>query len=199
MEIFCFLCQKLTSFVFVQIFMIVLWLGLLGATGAGVAWYVSQRHASTTRTRKLFHILIVVVFVPGLLYQCTFLFIAAGLLFAVFLMLETVRLIQLPPFYPALDRAISTFVDEKDAGALALTPIYLLAGCCIPMWLHPCPCDLTDSVGFSLLPLMSGILSVGIGDTVASVVGSKFGNHKWAGNRNTFKFYCVSFFNSDLL
>lgn len=156
-----------------------IWIGFLGATSAGVALHVSKQRQTTTRTRKLFHILIVLVFVPGLLWQCTFLFVASGLLLAAFFMLETARLIQLPPLYGWLAQSIQTFIDDKDAGRVALTPIYLLAGCALPLWLHPCACDLTDSAGFEILPVMAGVLSVGIGDTLASVVGSKFGRHKW--------------------
>lgn len=171
-----------------------IWLGFLGVTSAGVALHVLKQKTTTTRTRKYFHILIVLVFVPGLLWQCTFLFIASGLLLAAFCMLETARLIKLPPIHESLTKAIQTFIDEKDAGNVALTPMYLLAGCALPLWLHPCSCDLTDSAGFEILPLLAGVMSVGIGDTLASVVGSKFGRHKWKSNF-FFKNFCLFYGN----
>lgn len=159
--------------------MIFLYIGLIGMTVATVIWQMNRREQSNTRTRKIFHILIVLVFLPGLIYQCAFLFVASGIALALLIVLETMRNIRLPPLHGILEHSVKCFIDEKDAGAVALTPIYLLVGCSMPLWLHPCPCDLTDSAGFELLPLMSGVISVGIGDTAASIVGSKFGRIKW--------------------
>lgn len=159
--------------------MISLYIGLLGLTVATVVWQVNRNVKSNTRTRKIFHILIVLVFVPGLIFQCAFLFVASGVALALLIILETMRVIKLQPLHEILDLSVKCFIDEKDAGPVAMTPIYLLVGCSMPLWLHPCPCDLTDSAGFDLLPLMAGVISVGIGDTAASVVGSKFGKIKY--------------------
>lgn len=159
----------------------------MGVTSSGVAWFVSNRRSSSTIVRKYFHVLIVLVFVPGLIYQCTLLFVAAGMMLAVFVLLETVRLIELWPLGDVLHQAVGTFLDTQDSGLVALTPIYLLSGCALPLWLHPCPCDLTDSGGFGLVPLLAGVLSVGIGDAAASVFGSKFGRHKW----QSILFFCL--------
>lgn len=130
-------------------------------TVATVTWQMSRGEKSNTRTRKIFHVLIVLVFMPGLVYQCAFLFVASGVALALMIVLETMRVIQLPPIHDTLDQAVKCFIDEKDAGLVALTPIYLLIGCSAPLWLHPCPCDLTDSAGFEILPLMAGVISVG--------------------------------------
>lgn len=160
--------------------------GLLGATSSGIALFVIRGQSSSTRIRKYFHVLIVLVFVPGLIYQCTLLFAAAGMMLAVFVLLETARLIRLWPVSEVLDRAVGTFLDAQDSGLVALTPIYLLCGCALPLWLHPCPCDLTDSAGFELVLLLAGVLSVGIGDAAASVFGSMFGRHKWRSKEDLF-------------
>lgn len=164
-----------------QICIASIYLGLLGLTVATIIWHVSKGRESNTRVRKIFHILIVLVFIPGLIYQCTFLFVASGVALALLVVLEVARVIQLPPLNGILQQAVKAFIDEKDAGAVALTPIYLLVGCSLPLWIHPTPCDLTDSAGFQLLALLSGVLSVGIGDTAASVIGSKFGRLKYPG------------------
>lgn len=105
--------------------------------------------------------------------------------YIIYLSFQTARVIQLKPVYQLLDQAVKCFVDEKDAGIIALTPIYLLVGCSLPIWLHPEPCDLTDSAGLNMLKLMAGVLSVGIGDTMASVCGYLFGKHTWPGSIKT--------------
>lgn len=152
---------------------------LLGITVATVIWFLVTKRQSNTRTRKLFHVLIVAIFLPGIITQCQFLFMTTVLLLALFIILETARTIELKIVSNALDQAIELFIDEKDAGSVALTPIYLLLGCSLPLWLHPCPWCTITSNGIDVLPLLSGVLSVGIGDTVASVVGSKYGRNMW--------------------
>lgn len=165
-----------------QICIVSIYIGLLGLTVAATIWHVTGNRPSNTRVRKIFHILIVMAFIPGLLYQCTLLFVASGIALALLIALEIIRVMKLWPLDSILNEAVKAFIDEKDAGLVALTPIYLLVGCSIPLWLHPCPCDLTDAAGFELLPLLAGVLSVGIGDTAASVIGSKFGRIKYPGN-----------------
>lgn len=162
---------------------------LVGATGLGVQIFVSTGAASSTRTRKYFHVLIVLVFVPGLLMQCTLLFLASGMLLAVFVLLEAARLVRVWPLQAMLQRAVATFLDAQDAsGSVALTPIYLLVGCAMPLWLHPCGCYLTDWADPpSIMSLSAGVLSVGIGDAAASVLGSLYGRHKWKGECNNYE------------
>lgn len=185
-----------------RIIVVGLYILLLILMGFAVSWQVKRAQRASTSVRKVFHVLICLVFVPGLIYQCQFLFVATVVILAIFLILETARIIELYPVSRVLNESILTFIDEKDAGRVALTPIYLLVGCSAPLWIHNSPCDLTGSTSSELLPLLAGIISIGIGDTFASVVGSKFGRHKWwnreksvegtiAGNLSQFLFLIV--------
>lgn len=176
----------LVSFIFSdleRIAIVTVYMALLLLAGFTVTWQIRKSQQVTTSIRKIFHVLIVLVFVPGLIFQCQFLYVASVVILAVFIVLEMARVIKLYPVSDALESSVEAFIDEKDAGKVALTPIYLLVGCSAPLWIHNSPCDLTGSSAFELLPLLSGVLSIGIGDTFASLIGSTIGRHKW-GNSN---------------
>ncbi|XP_016958445.1 dolichol kinase [Drosophila biarmipes] len=153
---------------------LVFYLLLVVLTCITVAWQIGSASKANTRVRKIFHLLIVLVYIPGLVFECALLYLATGVALAAFVVLEILRLLKIPPFADRLADAFQSFKDEKDAGELALTPFCLLIGCSMPIWMTPCPC-----AGGDTLALLSGILAVGVGDTAASVVGSKLGRNKW--------------------
>nr|XP_016467456.1 PREDICTED: dolichol kinase EVAN-like [Nicotiana tabacum] len=68
---------------------------------------------------------------------------------------------------------MNAFTDHRDTDLLIVSHFSLLLGCALPIWL---------SSGFNDRPLapFAGILSLGIGDTMASVVGYKYGVLRWS-------------------
>lgn len=160
-----------------QLYIIVFYLLLVALTCATVSWQLGNSTRANTRVRKIFHLLIVLVYVPGLVFECALLYIASGIALAIFVVLELIRLLQMPPFGATLALAFESFKDVKDAGQLALTPFCLLIGCSLPLWLTSCPCPAFKNP--NMLLMLSGILAVGVGDTAASVIGSKYGRNKW--------------------
>lgn len=127
---------------------------------------------ATTSTRKYFHIVAVFVYVPGLLYDPTLLYLGSGVITGIFILLELTRILKVSPLGNMLQQGFNIFVDEKDH-LLSLTPLYLLFGLSFPLWM--------PANNASLFVLFSGLLTVGIGDTAASYFGSKWGKHKWPG------------------
>lgn len=168
-----------------RVLIVSLYVLLLLLACVAVSWQLKRNVKGTTAARKMFHVLIILVYVPGLLYQCHFLYIASVVIMAVFAILELARVIKLWPVDDTLEMSVKIFIDEQDAGNVALTPIYLLIGCSLPLWIHNSPCDLTGSTESEIIPLLAGVLSVGIGDMFASVIGSKMGRFKWENSIKT--------------
>lgn len=161
-----------------KVLILLVFAGLLGVTGLICQWQIARNQPVSTSIRKLFHIVIVIVFLSGLLYQRIILYLGSGVIFAIFLLLEAIRVGRIGFMANILDVAVKAFMDDRDCGYVALTPIYLLIGCAAPLYLSPIA--LTGGRE-ALLPLLAGVLSVGIGDMFASVIGSNYGRHKWPG------------------
>lgn len=79
-------------------------------------------------------------------------------------------------FSTMLQSCFDLFKDEKDEGSLALTPLYLMLGCVTPFWIYP-----SSFENIVPLPVFSGVLSIAVGDTAASICGSSFGKYRWLG------------------
>ena len=114
---------------------------------------------------------------------------------------------KVKPLSTLLDSVFSHFLDEKDGGVLVLSHIYLIVGLACPFWIYPCRfndinrltrtqilySDPTIRIQFSVLPLLAGVLAVGIGDTMASIGGTYFGRHKWPKSRKTIEGSLIGF------
>ena len=166
-------------FLFFQIVLIVCWLACT-ALAIAIAWkYGTGSSIKLTVLRKYFHGVMIVVYVPGIFFDVELLYVASVLVLAAFLLLECVRLYNLDYIGEILNKNLAGFLDEKDQGILILTHIYLLVGCSLPIWIFPlsAPANARDS-----LLLYSGIVSLGIGDTAASVGGTLWGKTKYSGS-----------------
>nr|CAD7423999.1 unnamed protein product [Timema monikensis] len=162
-----------------QIVLVVYWIVCSVVAILAVTTQVKAGEHASTRVRKYFHLLALAVFIPGILLRFCLLYLASGVVLALFVILEIMRVLHMPPLGSVLNEGFTAFVDEKDCGNLALTPLYLLVGCSLPLWLHP-----LGQWG-PTLHLLSGLLAVGVGDTAASVVGSRYGHYNWPDSNKT--------------
>ncbi|XP_010283955.1 PREDICTED: dolichol kinase [Phaethon lepturus] len=177
-----------------RVYLLVYW-SFLAASACGVVFYQnakrsseSKKHQASTITRKYFHFIVVATYVPGLIYDHQLLYVAAVLCLAVFIFLEYIRYFRIKPFGQTLRHLLSLFLDERDSGPLILTHIYLLLGMSLPVWLFPRSCAPKGTLsGAGALVPYSGVLAVGVGDTIASVFGSTMGEIKWPGTKKTFE------------
>lgn len=94
---------------------------------------------------------------------------------------------DIPVLSKVINQIFEHFRDEKDSGILTLTHIYLLVGCSAPLWLSS---SLTEQ---SRLLLASGVITVGIGDSFASLGGFYFGAHKWPNSKKSYEGTLCSF------
>lgn len=95
---------------------------------------------------------------------------------------EIIRVLRIDPLGSSIQKMFDTFLDEKDQGPLVVSHVYLLLGCAIPFLLYPGRDYSKDGV---TLTLLTGVTTLGVGDTVAAVFGSRFGRTRWPSSKKT--------------
>ncbi|KAH7295146.1 hypothetical protein KP509_27G034700 [Ceratopteris richardii] len=86
--------------------------------------------------RKVFHVMVVVMFIPALTSQQTFLHLAFSIALAVFVVIEMIRIMRVPPLGEPVHRFMTAFTDARDSDLLILSHFSLLIGCALPVWLN---------------------------------------------------------------
>ncbi|XP_078446134.1 phosphatidate cytidylyltransferase family protein isoform X2 [Wolffia australiana] len=149
------------------------WILIIGASV--VRFYNISKHCKIERIllRKYYHLVAVLMFLPALLFQPKFLDLAFGAALAVFLALEIIRVWRIWPLGHFVHEFMNAFTDHRDSDSLIVSHFSLLLGCALPRWL-------SLEVNDRPLTPFAGILSLGIGDTMASVVGHKYGVLRWS-------------------
>ncbi|CAA6673374.1 unnamed protein product [Spirodela intermedia] len=149
------------------------WIAIICASV--VRFYNISKHSKIERIllRKYYHLVAVLMFLPALLFQPKFLDLAFGAALAVFLTLEIIRVWGIWPLGQFVHEFMNAFTDHRDSDLLVVSHFSLLLGCALPKWL-------SLEVNDRPLAPFAGILSLGIGDTMASVVGHKYGVLRWS-------------------
>lgn len=155
-------------------------------TGLAIVFQLSAIAEVDTR-RKVFHGMMVVMFLPTVFVDPTFCALALGLVLSVFLLLDLFRASQLPPISRPLTYFLAPYVDGRDhRGPVIISHIFLLIGCSIPLWLSlsDLPRDSTGpwsgwDVPTRDVSMVSGVICVGMGDAAASLIGRRYGRLKW--------------------
>ncbi|MCJ1368069.1 hypothetical protein MMC16_007208 [Acarospora aff. strigata] len=137
--------------------------------------------------RKVFHGMMVAMFLPATFVDPTFVSLALALILAIFLLLDLFRASQLPPLSKPLTHFLAPYVDGRDhRGPVVVSHIFLLIGCAIPLWLSLAGIERTGQApwqGWEVsrreVSMVSGVICVGLGDAAASLIGRRFGRRKW--------------------
>ena len=156
------------------------------AIGLFVVFRLSTIAEVDTR-RKIFHGMMVAMFLPATFVDPNFAALALALILAIFLLLDLFRASQLPPVSKPLTYFLAPYVDGRDhRGPVIVSHIFLLIGCAIPLWLSLAATERTGTEPFDGwdvttrdLSMVSGIVCVGMGDAAASLIGRRFGRRRW--------------------
>jgi dolichol kinase len=161
------------------------WLGII-MVGLAIVFRLSAVYEVDTR-RKVFHFMMVAMLLPATYVDPTFAALALDLMLPIFLLLDLFRASQLPPLSKSLAYFLTPYVDGRDLkGPVVISHIFLLIGCAIPLWLS---LGYLPRIGSGYLSgwevprrevsMVSGVICVGMGDAAASLIGRRYGRHKW--------------------
>ncbi|KAG0098264.1 hypothetical protein BGZ93_000636 [Podila epicladia] len=156
------------------------WVSAVGCSIAFFYWMNSSIRrrsimGSLNNRRKYYHALAVLMFIPGYIADEPFMHIAFSVGLATLIFLEYIRYFAVVPFGKEIHLFLVGFLDERDGGPIILSHLYLLMGCAAPVWLAE----------HHILAGLSGIFALGVGDAMASIVGKRFGRHRWPGTIKT--------------
>lgn len=134
---------------------------------------------SNTAARKGFHFMALAMFLPAMLLDPLFLRTALCLAISTFILVEFIRTSQIlgSKVSEMLTRLMNAVTNDRDrAGPWTLSHLYLLIGCGFALLYTP-----HGSATKSLpIDIMAGpLLVLTIGDSFSSIIGSKWGKHKW--------------------
>ena len=169
----------------VRLLLCAYYLGIIIA-GLAVVFRLSASVEVDTR-RKVFHGMMVAMFLPTVFIDPAFTAFALILVLAVFLLFDLFRASQLPPVSKPLTHFLAPYVDGRDhRGPVIVSHIFLLIGCAIPLWLSLAAIERTGEppwegwdVSKRELSMVSGVICVGMGDAAASLIGRRYGRRRW--------------------
>ncbi|KAK1760865.1 hypothetical protein QBC47DRAFT_334768 [Echria macrotheca] len=154
--------------------------------GLAVVFQLSPIYEVDTR-RKVFHFMMVAMFLPSTFVDPAFVALALSLVLAIFLLLDLLRASQLPPLSKPIATFLTPYVDGRDLrGPVVISHIFLLIGCAIPLWLSLASqarsgsgCNKGWEVPTRDVSMVAGVVCVGLGDAAASLIGRRWGHRKW--------------------
>lgn len=148
-----------------------IWLSTVTACiSFSVSW---SRMANQTNSlvRKVFHLAICCIFITGYNLDLEFTKFAAGGAIVIFIFLEIIRAWQIDPLGRQLEDICKSLRGKWDNKYLTVSHLYLLVGTFLPVWLMP-----NHNGQLDKLTLSAGLISVGVGDTAAALVGTFIGS-----------------------
>jgi dolichol kinase len=116
----------------------------------------------------------IALFLPVTLAAPQLMSLSYAIAICVLIVIESMRN-YLPAFVQEFYGRYLDLVKEKE-DKVVISHISLILGCALPLWIHECTSRPTR---------LFGILVLGVGDSLAAVVGIQFGRRKWPRCRKT--------------
>ncbi|KAK9476655.1 hypothetical protein V1514DRAFT_336215 [Lipomyces japonicus] len=116
--------------------------------------------------RKVWHGMVVGMFlVCGTGSDAHFTSLSLSIALTLFFLSEVLRATTIPPLGSKIHMALIKYTDERDScGPIIVSHLFLLLGIALPIFWSSSPV---------------GIICLGFGDACASIIGRRFGKHKW--------------------
>ncbi|XP_012555584.2 dolichol kinase [Hydra vulgaris] len=149
-----------------------------------VYWYALTAQTNKipkTVIRKIFHFIALFIYLFGW-SESELLALISSLVFYAFIVTEIMR-VKKNTVGLFLNNFLEPFRDENDSGKFILSHVYLILGLSLPFWLTPY--SILQSNSLKSLSIFSGVISLGIGDSFASIFGSLYGKSKWSGSNKS--------------
>ncbi|QIX00038.1 hypothetical protein AMS68_005555 [Peltaster fructicola] len=156
-----------------------------------VAVFTLTPYVEVDTRRKIFHGVMVAMFLPATFVDPCYCALALALVLTIFLLLEVIRAAQIAPLGTAIGRFIAPYVDGRDLrGPVVVSHLFLAIGCAVPLWFSLAGLHREDDAGGAWkswetkdgardVGMLAGVICVGMGDAAASLIGRRYGRRKW--------------------
>mmetsp|Transcript_6159 Transcript_6159/g.9584 ORF Transcript_6159/g.9584 Transcript_6159/m.9584 type:complete len:453 (-) Transcript_6159:247-1605(-) len=133
---------------------------------------------STITARKWYHFLAAIAFTPCIALNPEFMAFAFIGALSLFVIVEALRIGRIYRFYSLISSLFDRYLDSRDEGPLIMSHIYLLLGCALPVFLYLLMDHYRSPLESNHIwwtTGLTGIISLGVGDAFASIVGVSYG------------------------
>ncbi|KAI0988552.1 hypothetical protein GJ496_009023 [Pomphorhynchus laevis] len=152
-----------------------------------IAYLLRPPRLSKTEARKIYHFAVTIIVSSGLLFDPALLKVSlSGALFIIEL-IEACRYYRSPILGTAIHFIFSPFLTNTlEPESAELSPITLLLGVLYPLMYESCE-NLNSNSNVTKMPLYvyTGVMSTGVGDAFASVIGYRYGKLRWPQRKRT--------------
>lgn len=160
----------------------IFWIVYNGLVLAGMLPLSSRCLADVTVSRKWFHLVAVLLFLPTTLSAPRFQTLSYAVGSAILLLLEVVRE-HIEPVSRFFENYLDASKGETESSVMVVSHLALLVGCATPLWVSRVVFNLRKPHIMQVLVGVWGVVSIGIGDAVGAIVGKVAGKRPWGYQR----------------